>query len=164
MGGGDIHDGRPGDELHTLQRRPPTYKNLYRQGISGIWATDLTREAIFEALWDRRVYATSNVRVILTFSIAGRPMGSEVCESGALPIQVFVASEVPIAEVALVKNGQDWQSIRPGEATVKWELEDRATPGTFYYVRVVREDGELAWSSPIWIHDRDHRSSPGLEE
>jgi hypothetical protein len=162
VGGGDIHDGRPGDELHTLQRQPATYRNLYRQGISGIWATDLTREAIFQALWDRRVYATSNVRVILTFSIAGRPMGSEVRESGMLPIQIFVASEVPIAEVTLVKNGQDQQSVRPRETTVKWELEDRAAPGTFYYVRVIRDDGELAWSSPIWIQKRG--STAGSEE
>ena len=25
----------------------------------------------------------------------------------------------------------------------------------FYYIRILQEDGEIAWSSPIWISDRD---------
>src|SRR5205085_1502670 len=59
IAGGDIHDGRPGDELHTRQREPERYSVLRRQGIMGVWAEALTRDAVFEALWRRRVYGTT---------------------------------------------------------------------------------------------------------
>ena len=53
VGGGDTHDGRPGDQLHSLQEKPDFYRLLPRQaGIMGVWAKALTREAVFEALWN----------------------------------------------------------------------------------------------------------------
>lgn len=30
------------------------------------------------------------------------------------------------------------------------EYEDMALTGNFYYLRVIQEDGNRAWSSPIW--------------
>jgi len=31
---------------------------------------------------------------------------------------------------------------------------ERGRPGdlSWYYVRAIQEDGELAWASPIWVH------------
>ena len=155
VGGGDIHDGRPGDSLQPLQKVDGvslTHK-IYYQGITGIWAKELTRKEIFRALWERRVFATTNVRVILKFSISGAPMGSEIRNSkGKLPIKIFVASEVPITLLTLVKNGKDYKTIQPEKRVVKWEIEDYATPNTYYYVRVQRRDGEMAWASPVWVN------------
>ena len=46
IGGGDIHDGRPGDELHKLQADEiGGYELIRRQGTMGVWARDLTRDA-----------------------------------------------------------------------------------------------------------------------
>ncbi|MFQ6115099.1 MAG: DUF3604 domain-containing protein, partial [bacterium] len=73
IAGGDIHDGRPGDELHSLQEQPEQYRLLWRQGIMGVWTTALTRQAVFEALWNRRVFASTNVRIYLDFSVCGAP-------------------------------------------------------------------------------------------
>ena len=152
VGGGDIHDGRPGDELHSLQKQPEQYHLLHRQGIMGVWAKELTREAIFEALWNRRVYATSNARVYLTFRVCGAAMGQEVRHCGARPIEVRAISEVPIASAEIVRNGQEVLSIDPHERDVQWQMEDPGTDGPdSYYVRITREDGENAWSSPVWV-------------
>ncbi len=151
-GGGDIHDGRPGDELHHFQERPREYRLLRRQGITGVWAGALTREAIFEALWNRRVYATSNVRILLRFSIDGHPMGSEITSEGDPTFRVAAYSEVPIGRVDIVKDGEHLITLRPAAQKFEWEGEDRLTrPTSWYYVRVTREDGEMAWSSPIWV-------------
>ena len=152
IGGGDIHDGRPGDELHALQKQPADYCHLRRQGIMGVWAKALTREAIFEALWSRRVFATTNVRIILRFSVCDAPMGSEIHHRGPRFIKVFAASEVPFTSVELVRNGADVVRIQPHQREVSWEIEDAGTEGAdWYYVRLVREDGQLAWSSPVWV-------------
>jgi len=132
IGGGDIHDGRPGDELHSRQRAPEFYRLLHRQGIMGVWARELTREAVFDALWNRRCYATRH--------------------SGPRPIRVMAASEVPIASLEIVRGGQDWRRFEPGECVAQWGVEDREAEGAdWYYVRLTRADGLMAWSSPVWV-------------
>ena len=152
VGGGDTHDGRPGDELHSLQKRPSMYRDLWRQGIMGVWAEKLSRESIFEALRNRRVFATTNVRIILRFSVCGRPMGSEVAHDGPRPISLRVSSETPIARVEIVRNGQDIVRLLPDTREVDFKAEDPGSEGTdWYYARITREDGEMAWSSPVWV-------------
>ena len=89
VGGGDIHDGRPGDELHSLQEMPPQYRFLSRQGIMAVRAKRLTRKAIFNALWNRQCYATTNSRIYLEFDVCGKPMGSQVAAKGARPIRAY---------------------------------------------------------------------------
>jgi len=151
VGGGDIHDGRPGDELHHHQDTPEMYRNLRRQGIMGVWAPELTRESIFEALLNRRVYATTNARILLRFSADGQPMGSEIRAGGSVSFRVYAASEVPIARVDLVRNGEDAQSIRPESGEVDWRPSEPIEESTCCYGRITRSVGQMAWSSPIWI-------------
>ncbi|NQU11897.1 DUF3604 domain-containing protein, partial [bacterium] len=46
LGGGDIHDGRPGDDLHDVAYPPRGYP-IPHQGLTAALAPALTREAIF---------------------------------------------------------------------------------------------------------------------
>jgi len=152
IGSGDIHDGRPGDELHSLQTQPESYCSLWRQGIMGVWAKKLTRESIFEALWNRRVYATTNVRTILRFSVCGHPMGSEVMHQGPRPIALQVAGQLPVAQVEIVRNGETVIALHPGELNVRYDGQDAGTGSAdWYYARITHDNGEMAWSSPVWV-------------
>lgn len=152
IGGGDIQDGRPGDELHTLQKKPEHYALSWRQGIVGVWAPKLTRQAVFEALWNRRVFATTNVRVFLDFRVCGHPMGAQVRHIGPRPIAIRAASEVAIATIEIVKNGRDAMRIAPNQCDVVWNQMDAETDApAWYYARLTRADGEMAWSSPVWV-------------
>ena len=155
IGGSDCHDGRPGDELHTHQEEMKEfdYHVLHEQGIMGVWAEELTREAVWKALRERRVYATMNRRVVLKFSINGHPMGSEIRAEGELGIRIEAHSEVPISRADLVKLGDDFRTIEPNESSIEWELKDAPSRSevTWYYARLTRADGAMAWSSPIWI-------------
>ena len=136
IGGGDIHDGRPGDELHSLQESPDEYHLLWRQGIMGVWAKDLTREAIFEALWNRRVFATTNVRLFLEFSVCDAPMGSQVKSARSRPIHVRAASDSAIANIDIVRNGGDWRSMHFDKEDVSWDVEDLdINRPAWYYAR-----------------------------
>jgi len=157
VGGGDIHDGRPGDDLHRYQPRPENYKNLWRQGLMGVWAKTLTREGIWEALWNRRVYATTNVRVILRFEVCGKPMGMTVAAGPRRPIRVHALSEEPIARVDIVRNGRDAHVLYPDEHEVDWAVQDTSSEPTYYYARLTRADGEMAWSSPVWVQPEGAR-------
>jgi hypothetical protein len=156
IGSGDIHDGRPGESLPFFQMKFPNASDLRVQGIVGIWASELTREAIFDALWNRRVFATMNHRTILLFSINGRPMGSEIAaDGGPLAIAVEAASDQPIRSLELVGQEGTVQSMTPDRQTVEWNLTEAAPASSiWYYIRLTRADGTLAWSSPIWIGQR----------
>lgn len=151
VGGGDIHDGRPGDELHTLQEKPEQYRDLYRQGITGIWAKKLNRKEIFNSLWNRNCYATSNVRVILKFHLGEHRMGSIVKEKAKkLPLKIFAASEIPVKNISIVKNGVDWKKFKMNERIVNLKFEEEVEKG-HYYLRIERQDKELIWSSPVFL-------------
>ena len=43
--------------------------------------------------------------------------------------------------------------VRPEEysAAVRWTDRRAGAPGDWYYVRVTQHNGQLAWSSPIWV-------------
>jgi hypothetical protein len=154
VGGGDIHDGRPGDELHSLQHPEPQHYNLLRrQGIMGVWAPELTREAIFDALWNRHCFATTNVRTPIRFSVCGERQGGEVHCDEERPLTLWAASEVPIARATIVRGGEEWQTLEPHERVVDWEVADAASGAAeYYYARIEREDGWMSWSSPVRVN------------
>lgn len=150
VGGGDIHDGRPGDDLHTYQGGNQLYPSLYRQGIMGVWAHALTRESIFDALRRRRVFATTNVRMMIRFSIDGHPMGSEIRGGKGAEIEAWVTSDVPIRRVDLVSQAGDRCLAETDRREVRI-LREEDLDQSWYYVRVERADGEMGWASPIWL-------------
>jgi hypothetical protein len=141
--------------------------------LTGVWARELTREAIWEALWARRCYATNGERVVLDVRIEGAPMGSDGIGADAVAVRCQVQARRAIRHVDLLRDGTrvQRQSVRGGRATLV--LEDHPEPGAhFYYVRVRLEPpsgarrygrargnrgnlqvarGDYAWSSPIWV-------------
>ena len=154
IGSGDVHDGRPGDTLNRWQAEPANYRHTQRGGLVGIWCQSLTRENVFDAFWNRRVFATTGARIFLKFAIAGRVMGSSIKNTGALPVEIEVVSEIPITRVDIVKTGEDFMKQEPNSRTATWTFELPPQSGTHsYFVRVTRADGEMAWSSPIWIEE-----------
>lgn len=127
------------------------------QGLAGVWLKGkLTRASLFEALQARRVYATSGVRILLNFSADNHAMGSEYTTNTPPKLSARVAGTGKIRYVYLLRDNQiihqHGGDFGVGDM-VRFELiDEQAGPGThWYYVRVVQEDGEMAWSSPIWV-------------
>ncbi len=150
LASGDFHDGRPGNTLSTYQQEPAAYRYTQPGGLVGIWATGLTRDGIYDALWNRRVFGTTGPRMVLQFEIAGHPMGSTLENLATHPVRVRSHTDVPIDRIDLVRNGSDYEFVSAGACDVDWAIPN--VPGdSWYYVRVTRQDGEMAWSSPIWI-------------
>lgn len=163
-GAGD-HHGHPGDRTRT---GPEPFR--YRDGLVGVWATDLTREAIFEALYQRRTIASTGPRIIVLWRIGEHFMGTEatVGKDDSLLrsrlIEIEVCAEERVATVEIVRNNQVVHSRRPAapDVDIRWRddepLEQVAIrprtgrpPFVFYYIRITQADGEMAWASPIWL-------------
>lgn len=146
VGGGDTHDGHPG--IGSPGMPPP--------GLAGIWARDLTRKSIFEAIRARRVYATTGCRAILRFHSGAVPMGGVIKLADAKAprtLKVAVVGDAPTAAITIVKNNRDVARFEANDfiATRTWKDTAPAVAGDYYYVRIVQTDGGWIWSSPIWV-------------
>ena len=100
VGSSDTHRGYPG---------------AYGEGVVGIWAPELSRRAIFEAIRDRRTYATSGERIAVEFAINGQPMGSELPFTSDRQIDVRVEGQDSIQMIELVRSGQVIERYFPGD-------------------------------------------------
>jgi hypothetical protein len=151
IAGSDTHTSDPGNPLvhHPLSPHP------HRVGIMGIYATELTREALWEAMWARRVYGTTGERILVDFRLNGHLMGEEVVVASPPRLEVQVAGTAPLSRVELIRSGLVVLTRESDDLdlTLAWQ-EDGVHVG-YYYVRVTQKDGEMAWSSPIWTRRRD---------
>jgi hypothetical protein len=132
-------------------------RDAYRAGLTGVWAPDLSREAILDALRARRTFATTGVKLCLRFSCDGHPMGSEVQPSGLPKFAIEVAvppEEGRLHRMELVRDGETIHCYGGEGQRSRYRVVDEEPPEravSFYYVRVTLHDHNMAWSSPIWV-------------
>ena len=150
----DGHEGYPGDESSPYVKHPHLY-HFCGSGRAVVLAKSLTRGDVFDALYERRCYATTGAPIGLEFTVNGAEMGQTVSHSGRAKLRVKVAGSTGIDHVRLLKNGRvihvDWTFGRHVHE-MEWEDTTRQDhEPAAYTVRVVQEDHESAWSSPVWV-------------
>jgi hypothetical protein len=82
------------------------YPGAYGEGVTGVWARELTAEALFEALRARRTCAATGDRIILDVTLNGRPMGSGLAPVADRQIDVRAEGQDSIEMIELIRNGQ----------------------------------------------------------
>jgi hypothetical protein len=93
----DDHTGRPGATY-------PSGSDVHfgmRGGLLAAYADDLTREALWEALWARRCYGTTGERIVLRLSADGHLMGSEFAATRPPLVEAEVIGTTPLEAVEL---------------------------------------------------------------
>jgi len=95
----DDHTCRPGLSY-------PSKGFCTKGGYTGIYARELTRESIWEALWARRAYATSGERMILWVESEGHLMGEEFSTNKHPEINVKIVGTVDLSEVEVKRWNQ----------------------------------------------------------
>ncbi|NOZ23158.1 MAG: CehA/McbA family metallohydrolase [Planctomycetes bacterium] len=136
-------------------------------GMACVMATELTRDAIWQALWDRRCYATTGDKIVLDFTMNGHPLGSDIAAdlASAEPraFHMRVAGTYCVDKVEIIRNNEVVFTAEPGQDV--WEGEwtddspldpiaptfDYDRPFVFYYMRVTQGNYQQAWASPIWL-------------
>jgi hypothetical protein len=141
------------------------FEKGYRLGFqasSDHWSTHISyfivlaerndRDAILAAVKKRHVYGATD-DIILDVQSGGHVMGDEFKTGAAPKLDINVVGTALIARIDVLKDSAVVESIKPGKSDYRGAWTDpKPEAGThYYYVRVVQENGELAWGSPMWI-------------
>jgi hypothetical protein len=98
------------------------------------------------------VFATTNVRTSVRFSVCGELAGGEVQGTSPRSIRLEVHGARPLLRADIVRNGSDLITMPLQGCDLLYEGEDPVGAGEdWYYARLTHEDGEMAWSSPVWV-------------
>jgi hypothetical protein len=145
LASGDTHDGHPG----RRSRGAPA------NGLVAFRAADRTRDAVWNALFDRRVYGTSGPRIQLHTTWGGHWPGSILSETPDEPVHVRVVAPEPVETIELIgRRGVLARAYGGGRRVERSFDEVRGlAPGDWFYVRVGLADGEVAWDSPYFRKD-----------
>jgi len=161
-GGGDNHEARGGfscEDPEGQGKTPHTFAPglRWKTGLTAALMPRLGRKELIQALRERQTYATTGPRILVDFSVSGVPMGGEGKAGRAGPrVMATVHGASRIARVEVIRDGQIAQSMQGdgSDLAVKWS-DDAAEPGRHWYLlKVIQEDQEMAWTSPVWI-DRE---------
>jgi len=82
------------------------YPGAYREGLTAVLATELTREKIFDALRNRRTYAVTGDRIRMDFRLNGRLMGQEMPYIRERELTVNVTGWDQVDRVEILKNNR----------------------------------------------------------
>lgn len=93
--GSDDHKGRPGASY------PGAGLFGVRGGLLCVLAPELTRQALWDAIRQRRCYGTTGERIALEFTANDVPMGGELTTAGPVTFRVQVAGTDDIERIEL---------------------------------------------------------------
>ena len=165
VGGTDTHRGRPGSPLSNQSGLDA--RAHVTGGITGVLCKELTRRAIWDALLARRCYATTSARILMDLDLNGLAMGEERRVTKAnrkrfarRTVRVKVVGTHPLRKLVIVRNGREVhaRALDGMETQVTWhddrnlsQVGDRSIRGVYYYAKVYQHDGNMAWTSPVWL-------------
>jgi len=129
---------------HGMARK----RDPFRTGLAAVQAVDRTRDSILDAMRNRRCYATSGVKILLDMRADGRPMGSAFAEISEVTIEGVATGTGPLESLELV--GPDGVVAVGRVEGAGAQLSARAA-APWLYLRVRQKDGEMAWSSPVFM-------------
>jgi hypothetical protein len=119
--------------------------------VAAVWSERCERDAIWQAVCERRTYATTGARIILHVDVNGLRPGA--AGQIAAPVQVRIQANAceSVARVDLLRGDRCLRSWSPGTLDVDLShVDERPLREGAYYVRLRQEDGEYAWSTPVW--------------
>lgn len=119
----------------------------------GVFCREFDREGIIEGFDARRTIAATD-KIYLNFTCNGELLGSEIVTKGDPKLWLRVDGTARLKRVTIVRNEKNWEVFDKIDGTDFEESveDDSMLEGeNRYYIRVEQEDGNMAWSSPVWV-------------
>ena len=118
-----------------------------------IVAPNLTRESLYEAMSNRRVYATEDENLSIDYTVNNQPMGSILSSPSTLNAKINISdpdSTDVIGKVSVIVDGGVVLATKTFTTnSAQWEVAFD-TSYSYYYIKVDQGDKDIAVSAPIW--------------
>jgi len=124
--------------------------------FGGVYVKELTREGIIEGFNARRTVAATD-KIFIEFTVNGEELGSVIRSNGKNPkLRIRVQGTAPIKPITVVRNEQNHKFFFSGkkEFATTWTDPKPAQGENRYYLRIEQDDGNMGWSSPVWVEGR----------
>jgi len=169
------HEGCP-RQFHRTQNKQGFYWNCLEKGhhvgviassdhgygvaYACVYAEKNSREAIWQAMWDRRCYGSTTYGLVLDVRSGDHWMGEEWTSREAPVLEIHTEGAAPIRSVEIIgrsqvlhAEGSAQQPLLRRQHRIRWSDPDwdKQDQEQWYYVRVIQTDDEIAWSSPVWV-------------
>lgn len=123
-----------------------------------ILTDDFSEEGIYQAIRDRRVYATEDKNLEINYTLNDAMLGTILDDEGVEQANISVTVYDPdasdsIARVEVVVNS--------GAVAYTWDDPEELASGalsctipadySYYFIRVTQGDGDLAVTAPVWV-------------
>ena len=120
---------------------------------SVVLAKELTRDAIYDAIANHRVYATEDNDLSILYSLNDNIMGSILPEQGSVTITAQISDPTDTGDmtVEVVVNGGlviGTQTVSGGKGTVNFRFD--SNDYSYYYLRITQADQNIAVTAPVW--------------
>ena len=124
-----------------------------------ILTDDFSQEGIYQAIRDRRVYATEDKNLEINYTLNGQLLGSiisEVPENVTINVSVYdpdASDSISKVEVVVNSGAVAYTWDDPAELA-SGELECSIPANySYYFIRVTQGDKNLAVTAPVWVGD-----------
>jgi hypothetical protein len=110
------------------------------------------RQGILNAMRKRHTYGATD-DIVVDVRSGTHIMGDEFKTGQAPALDIKVTGTRKLARIDILKDSDVVKTVRPGKQSYEgtWTDPKPAEGVHYYYVRVLQEDGELAWASPLWV-------------
>lgn len=145
------------DKNHKLGFIASGDHNSIGVGLACTWVKENNRNGIFEALKNRRVFATTGDQIQIDFRVNDIFQGQSCAKRNAPKLVYRINGVDDIKQVDILRNSKVVKTITPGEPIKKVNGEyidndfQAEKEVLYYYVRVIQKNEHIGWSSPVWL-------------
>jgi len=129
-------------------------------GTTVLLVREIGRQGIIEALTARRCYATTGDKIFVGFRVNGHLMGREIKANQNPRITAIIEGTAALQQTVIFKNNKVIHEKKEADLAGARDyridhVDDNFTEDSYYYLRVIQANNEIAWASPAWVDMRD---------
>ena len=120
-----------------------------------VLATDLNKDALYDALRNMRVYATEDKNIKIEYTVNNLPMGSTIKNISKLNFNISAIDsdeKDEITEIQVISNnGEIIKSKSFNSNMARLEFSLKSKKNKFYYIKIIQNNDKVSVTAPIWI-------------
>lgn len=153
--GSDDHTCRPGLSYPTQATSRGLTTFDVSGGLTAVFADELSRDAVWQALRNRHCYGTTGTRILLDVAADGHPMGAAFTTGQPPEVQVSIEATGPLLDVELYR-GEDLVYRAPFRKPAT--PEDRSILVLWSGVRVRGRKKVVTWDGQLQVRNGRYTS------